>query len=117
RGRESGAPAEHEEIRKRIAAEAVGAVHPGGDLPCGVQPVQRRGRRVRVDADAAHDVVERRTDLHRLLGDVDVRKLLELVVHRREAPLDVVGRTARGDGQAHADVLRAAPGYTLLVDL
>ena len=60
--------------------------------------------RVGVDLDATHDVVAGRTDLHRLLGDVDVGQLLELVPHRREALLDDLGRQARGDVEEDAAV-------------
>jgi len=45
--------------------------------------------RVRVHADSAHDVVGRRPDFHRLAGDVQIRQLLELVVHARQLALDV----------------------------
>ena len=79
----AGAPAEDEQVGQRVAAEAVGAVQAGR--------APRRRRRapasvvcadVGVDADAAHDVVHRRPDLHRPGRDVDVGQLLELVVHR-----------------------------------
>ena len=56
-----------------------------------------RGRRVGVDLDAAHHVVAGRPDLHRLLGDVDVGQLLELVVHRRQPLADLLGRQPAGD--------------------
>ena len=62
------------------------------------------------------DVVARRADLHRLLRDVDVGQLLELVVHRRELLLDVLGRAARGDVEEDAAVRRAAAGLHLGVD-
>jgi hypothetical protein len=37
---------------------------------------------------SAHHVVTGRANLHRLLRDVDVGQLLELVVHRRQPSLD-----------------------------
>src|SRR5207249_3481602 len=55
-----------------------------------------RHLRVAIDADAAHDVVRRRADFHRLAGDVDVAQLLELVVHARQLLLDVLGLVEAG---------------------
>ena len=37
----------------------------------------------------SHDVVRRRADFHRLLGNVEVGELLELVIHARQLALDV----------------------------
>jgi len=34
-------------------------------------------------------------DLHRLLGDVDIGKLLELVIHAGQLLLDVLGRVGK----------------------
>ena len=64
---------------------------PGRALAGGEQPRHRRHLRVAVDLHAAHHVVRRRADLHRLGGDVDVGQLLELVVHARQLLLDVLG--------------------------
>ena len=62
-----------------------------------------------------------RADLHRLLGDVDVGQLLELVVHRRQPALDGLGVPTGGDVEEDAAVRTAAPrldhGNELLVDL
>src|SRR2546427_94385 len=69
-----------------------------------------------VDPNAAHHVVAGRTDFHRLGGDVDVGKLLELVVHRRQAALDVLGVAAGGDVEEHAAVRAPASGFHLRVD-
>jgi len=41
--------------------------------------------------DTAHHVVCRRANLHRHLRDVDIRKLLELVVHAWKFLFDVLG--------------------------
>ena len=68
---------------------------PGGALAGREQARHRRHLRVAIDAHAAHDVVRRRADLHRLLGDVDVGQLLELVVHARQLLLDVLGGVRR----------------------
>ena len=113
---EARAAAEHEQVGERVATEAVRAVHPGGDLARGEEPGHGRLRRVGVDADAAHDVVQRRPDLHRLLGDVDARELHELVVHRWQPPLDVFGAPARGNVEEHAAVRTAASGLHFGID-
>ena len=45
---------------------------------------------LRMNTDAAHDVVHRRSNLHRSCGNVDIGELLELMVHTRQLFLDVV---------------------------
>ena len=94
--------AEHDEIGERIAAETVRAVHAGAALARSKQAGNARHLRVGFHADAAHEVVERRPDFHRLLGDVDLGELLELVIHAGEASLDEVRRTARSDVEERA---------------
>src|SRR5690606_39890349 len=74
------------------------------------------GGAVGVDLDATHDVVAGRADLHRLLGDVDVGQLLELVVHRRQLALDDLGRQPAGDVQVDAARRRTAARLHLGVD-
>src|SRR5262245_1315303 len=44
---------------------------------------------LRMNTDAAHDVVHRRSNFHRSCGDVDIGELLELMVHARQLLLDV----------------------------
>src|SRR5947199_4872014 len=44
---------------------------------------------LRMNTDAAHDVVHCRSNLHRSCGDVDIGELLELMVHARQLLLDV----------------------------
>ena len=115
RARTRPAP-EHEEVREAVAAEAVGAVHAAGNLTGGVQAGDSRRRGVRVDLHPAHDVVAGGPDLHRLGGDVDVGQLLELVVHRGQAPGDLLcGETGR-DVEEDAAVWCAAAGLDLAVD-
>src|SRR5207249_4248969 len=65
----------------------------------GEQPRNARHLGVGIDVDAAHDVVSGRPDLHRLLGNVDVRQLFELVVHTRQLALDML----RGVGKFSLD--------------
>ena len=57
-----------------------------------------------------------RSDFHRLLGDVNVGQLFELVVHRRQALEDLLGRKARGNVQVHATVRSATTGLDLRVN-
>ena len=108
--------AEDEQIRERVPAEPVRTVHAGRHLARGIQARHRRGGSVRVDADASHDVVKRRTDLHRLLCNVDVGELLELVVHRRQPAADVVGGPARRDVEEHTAVLGPASRLHFCID-
>src|SRR5262245_37985086 len=49
--------------------------------------------------DTTHDVVRRRADFHRRRGDVDIRKLFELVIHAWQLALDMFG----GVGQLFFD--------------
>jgi len=65
-------------------------VQPGPDFARRKESGHRRHLRITIDANAAHHVVGGRTDFHRLLGDVDVRQLLELVIHAGELFLDVL---------------------------
>ena len=121
RGVLAGALAEHEQVRQRVATQAVGAVEAGGGLAGGKQARHRGHLRVAVHANPAHRVVRRRPDLHRLLGDVEVGQLLELVVHARQLPLDVLGGVREllldpRDVEEHAAVRAPAPGLDLAVD-
>ena len=90
--------------RERVAAEAIRAVHARRALARREETLDARLLRLGIDADAAHRVVRGRADLHRLLRDVDVAELFELVVHRGELALDVLGRAARGDVEEDAAV-------------
>ena len=104
-----GPPAEDQQVGQGVAAEPVGAVHAARHLAGREQARHPDGRRgVRVDVDAAHHVVAGRADLHRLRGDVDVRQLLELVVHRRQPPGDLLGRHPGGHVQEDPAVRGAA---------
>ena len=65
--------------------------------------------------------MRRRADLHRLLGDVDVGELLELMIHARELLLDVLGGVRKllldpGDVEKHAAVRAAAAGFDFAHD-
>ena len=118
RGRAAAAPGpgpEHQQVRQRVAAEPVGAVHPAGDLAGREQAGHGRRAGLGIDPDAAHDVVGRRADLHRPRRDVDVGELLELLVHRGQLAPHVVGRQV-ADVEEDAAVGRAAALPDLGVD-
>ncbi len=115
-GAQPGAAAEHQQVRQRVAAEPVGAVHAARAFARGEQPRRPCGAGVGVDLDAAHDVVAGRADFHRLLGDVDLGQLHELVIHRRQPALDLLGGQPRRDVEEHAAVRRVAAGLHLGVD-
>ena len=91
RGGLTGALAEDEDVAERVAAQAVGAVQPAAHLAGGVEPGHRRRGGVRRHPHSAHRVVDRRPDLEGLLGDVDRREGVELLVHRGKPLLDVLG--------------------------
>src|SRR6185437_4798638 len=69
----------------------------------------------------AHEVVRGGADLHRLLGDVEIGQLLELVVHAGQLLLDVLGGVRDllldpGDVEEDAAVRAAAAGAHLAPD-
>ena len=115
-GTDSCPTPEHEQVGEAVTAEAVRPVHAAGDLTGCVEPGHAGRRGVGVDLDATHDVVARGADLHRLGRDVDVGQLLELVVHRRQPPRDLLGRQSRGHVEEDAAVRRAATLLDLAVD-
>src|SRR6185312_9843517 len=80
---------QYEQVRQRVAAEAVGAVDSRGAFAAGEEPRDLRHLRVGIDADSAHRVVRRRAHFHRFLGDVEAAEFLELVVHARQLLLPV----------------------------
>ena len=93
----------------------------GGALAGGEQARHRRHLRLGVHPHAAHHVVGRGPDFHRLLGDVHAGELLELVVHPRKLVLDV--RLGAGelladprDVEEHAAVRAAAPFFRFAHD-
>src|SRR3954467_9161215 len=71
--------------------------------------------------NSSHDVMRGRTDLHRRPRDVEVGKLHELVIHRRQLFLDVLRRVRDlflypGDIEKHAAVWRSAALFNLADD-
>ena len=71
---------------------------------------------VGVHLDAAHDVVAGGPYFHRLFGDVDAGQLFELVVHRRQPLLDLLGSQPRGDVEVDPAVRAAPAGLDFGVD-
>ena len=105
---------EDEQVGQGVPTEAVGPVQTTGRFPCAEQAVDtHRSSGVRVDLDAAHDVVARRADLHRLLRDVDVGELLELMPHGGQLGLDDIGGQTLGHVEEHATM----GGTTTRLDL
>src|SRR5207244_10516364 len=107
--------AEHQDVAERVATEAIGAVQATGDLAGGIETGHGGRRRRRIDADAAHGVVAGGADLHGLLGDVHRRARVELLVHRGQLALDVVG-AAVGDVEVGAAVRRPPARPHLILD-
>src|SRR3954464_12450668 len=115
RGEFSRAHAKNQQVRQRVAAQSVRTVQSRATFSGGEESGQRRHLGITIDANAAHHVMRRRADFHRLLGDVDVRQLLELVVHARKFFADMlfaIGELAAypRDVEKHSSV-RAAPAF------
>ena len=62
----AGALAEDDDVGKRVAAQPIGAVDARGALAGRKQAVDGGHLRIGIHLHAAHDVVRRRADLHRL---------------------------------------------------
>src|SRR6185437_14506323 len=117
----AGALAEDQQIGERVAAEAVGAMQAGGAFAGGEEAGEGGHLGVAIHLDAAHEVVRGGADLHRLLGDVEIGQLLELVVHAGQLLLDVLGGVRDllldpGDVEEDAAVRAAAAGAHLAPD-
>src|SRR5579864_577031 len=74
---------------------------------------------ISVNLDTSHHVVGRRTNFHRLLGNVNVGKLLELVIHTGQLLLYMLGRVRNSvldprNVQEHTAV-RATPSFSHLL--
>ena len=79
-----------DQIGERIASKAVGPVQPGGALAGGEKARYAGHLGFRIDADTTHHVVRCGADLHWLLGYVESRQFLELVIHSGQLALDVL---------------------------
>ena len=112
---------EYDQVGQGVAPEAVGAVDAGCAFARGEQPGNGGHLAVAVHANPTHDVVGGGTNLHRLLRDVEVRELHELVIHARQFALDVLLGVRQllldpGNIQKHTAVRRAAPCLHLAHD-
>ena len=95
---------EDDQVGERVATETVGTVHASGHFPGGKKSRDTGLLAVGIDTNAAHRVMARRADFHRLGGDVDVGQLFELVVHRWQFSLDCLGASLAGNVQEYASV-------------
>ena len=112
RGVLAGALAEHQQVGERIPAQAIRSVQTRRAFARREQARHGRHLRIAIHLNAAHDVVRRGTDFHRLLGDVEIGKLLELVIHAGQLFLDVLDRIRKlffdpRDVEEHAAVRTA----------
>ena len=94
---------------------------PAAHSPAANKSGHGRGLRVGIDADAAHDVMRRRPDLHRRCRDVEIRQLHELMIHGRQFLFDVLGGVRQllfdpRDVEIDAAVWRAATGFDFAID-
>src|SRR5438270_11285655 len=69
---------------------------------------------VGIDTNPTHPVMSGWSNLHWLLRDIDIRQLLEVVIHAREFSFDVLGTIREavfdpGDVEKHAAVRTSAP--------
>src|SRR5438105_9019290 len=69
---------------------------------------------VGIDTNPTHHVMSGWSNLHWLLRDIDIRQLLELVIHAREVSFDVLGTIRQavfdpGDVQKDAAVRTSRP--------
>ena len=111
-----GPLAEHQQVGQRVAAQTVGPVHATRDLARGEQARHGGGLGLGVHPHATHHVVAGGAHLHRLLGDVDVGQLEELVVHPRQPARDVLRVAPGGDVEVHPAVGAASTLLDLGVD-
>ena len=115
-GTKPGAAAENQQVGQRVAAQPVGPVHATSALTRREQSRRGGPRGIGVDLDTAHHVVTGRPDFHRFLGDVHLGQLHELVIHRRQPALDLLGGQPRCDVEEHAAVRGVTAGLYLGVD-
>src|SRR5262245_30803166 len=91
-------------------------MHAPRHLPGSIQAWDTGRLRFGIHPYPAHDVVTGWANLHRLRGDIEVSKLLELMVHARELALDGFRIALVGDIQKHAAVRTAPTGEHLSPD-
>src|SRR5262249_4088014 len=83
---------ENQEIRQRITAETICSVKSSATFTGSKEAGHSGHLGLRMNSNTAHDVVHRRPNFHRGCRDVDIGKLLELVIHARQLLLYVFRR-------------------------
>src|SRR5882757_8571189 len=104
-----------QQIRKRVPPQPIRAVQSRCCLARSEQSRQRTLCRLRLHANPAHHVVQRRSNFHRPCSDVHVRQLFELVVHARQFFLHVLRGLVR-NVQIRAAMLCPPPLFHLRID-
>src|SRR5262252_1783197 len=93
----------------------------GGYFTCSEQSGYAGHLSFGVHPYAAHDVMRRRSDFHRLLSDVKVGELHKLMIHARQLPLNMFRRVRDflldpRNVEKYAAMGRAAAGLNLVHD-
>src|SRR5258706_10213751 len=79
--------AKHQQVTKRVPSEAIRAMQARCSFPCRKQTGNARHLRIMVNTNTAHEVVQCWSHFHRLLCDINLGKLFELVIHGRKFSL------------------------------
>ncbi len=113
--------AEDQKIGKRVAAQSIGPVYSCRAFACGKESPDGGHLRFGIDADASHDVVRSWADFHRLMSDIDVGKLFELMIHARKFSPYMLGGVWKfffypGDVEINSPVLAPAPLFDFADD-
>src|SRR5262245_33778912 len=104
-GRRRPSPlAKHQQIAERVASEAIRAMHAPRHLTGSIQARDTGCCGFGIYPHSTHDIVASWANFHGLLGDIEIAKLLELVVHARELAPDGFRIALVGDIQKHAAV-------------
>src|SRR5262249_47862966 len=84
--------AEYQKVGQRVSAEPVRSMQSAAAFTRSEKTGNGRHLSFGVNANATHDVVRSRPDFHRRRCNVDIRELLELVIHAGQLALDVLCR-------------------------
>src|SRR5205085_5252525 len=111
--------AEHQQVGERIPAEPVCSVQPGTHFACRKKAWHRRHLRVAIYPHSTHHVVRSWYDFHRLLRNIDVGEVFELMIHARKLLFDVLFRVREpraNPGNVEEDAaVRTAPALAHLL--
>src|SRR5262249_39984764 len=83
--------AKNQEVRQRVATQAISSVKPGAALAGSKQPGHCGHLAIAINLDPAHHVMRSRAHFHRVLRYVDIGQLFELVIHTRQLSLYLLG--------------------------